>query len=110
MMNDLNLTPAEYAGYFADFGIRDFGLNLDYSVESIEIVDRMLQAYVGDFHLDDAADRVVAVGAGCYVGEILIRQKLADRWVEHRGSLPPRKTPQCPAWRGVVLQEKSEGA
>jgi hypothetical protein len=105
----MNLKPPEYAEFFATFGVQDFGLNLDYSVESLEIVDRMLQAYVGDFHLDDMADRVAVVGAGCYVGEILIREKLADRWVDVEEVHVPGKRPDVPL--GVVLCcKKAQGS
>jgi hypothetical protein len=82
MMNDPNLTPSEHADNFVALIARTFGTDLDYTVESIDIVDHLLQAYVGDCHLDDTADRALVVGAGCYVGEILIREKLAERWVD----------------------------
>ena len=101
MMNDLNPTPREYADFFVDFATQDFGLNLDYSVESIEIVDRLLQSFVGDFHPADPADRALAAGAGCYVGEVLIRETLAERWVDVEKVHVPGKPQNVPF--GIML-------
>jgi hypothetical protein len=104
VMNDPELTPAEHADVFATLGKEEFGANLDYSVESIDIVDRILQMYVGGSCPDDRITMLIIVGVGCYVGEILVREGLADRWVDAKDAHFPGKQPDIPL--GVALRCK----
>jgi hypothetical protein len=69
---------AVLAEHFVAMALRVAGLRLDYSVESLKALDALLDGF-GAQGSDAVAESVY--DAGCYVGEVLVRQG-GYRWVD----------------------------
>lgn len=102
----LNYPPEpEYAQHLAatcvDAAERISGLKLDYSVESLHLVEKQLDAFSRQgMQSDQIASTLFCFG--CYVGELLV-QRLGGRWVKSGKSKLAELTP----WPMVV--EMSNG-
>jgi hypothetical protein len=67
------------AAYCASGGRRFFGEELDYSVESIPRLERVIVAGWGKGEDNVSENAILAIGA--YLGEILVRRTRRGRWV-----------------------------
>jgi hypothetical protein len=67
------------AAYCASGGKRFFGEELDYSVESIPRLERVIVAGWGTGDATASENAILAMGA--YLGEILVRRTRRGRWV-----------------------------
>lgn len=70
----------ELAQRFVDFTKSIEGIELDYSIDSLERVDEIIEKMRREGHTVDDLKGVLLV-AGCYVGEIIIRRHKL-RWVK----------------------------
>lgn len=68
------------AGLCAQFGGRVFGEHLDYSIESVGRLDRMIMAGWGSSSSVENPGEGVIESLGAYLGEVLIRRS-RGRWV-----------------------------
>jgi len=70
----------ELAQRFVDFTKSIEGIELDYSIDSLERVDEVIEKMRREGHTVNDLDRVLLV-AGCYIGEIITRRHKL-RWVK----------------------------
>jgi hypothetical protein len=70
---------ADLAATCVEAAKRISGLDLDYTVGSLRLVDQQLDRFAGDGH-DSNSIASTLFCFGCYVGEVLVRN-LGGRWV-----------------------------
>ena len=83
----------ELAKRFVDFTKSIEGIDLDYSVQSLELVDGILEG-MRETGLNVKEQHLTLIIAGCYIGEIIIRLHNL-RWV--RSEITPYSK-----WSGMV--------
>ncbi len=78
---------------FRDAVKNNDGVNLDYSIDTLEFVDEFLEKFRNQLKVDDFAETIFV--AGCYVGQVMVVNANGN-WVTNHDAMLPNEVQMMP--------------